>query len=528
MLRTFMLLLALPCMLTPTGAQDFVVEMSPHLKLSSRQVFQNHLFSDETGHYLYFHKYTGFFGYAGIGRSTMLFEKYSPDYRLLIGKDFLSDRDNLSSLGVKYMKGQFAWMVSEKNNKEDYIQFSVIPISRAGEAGPAVNLAKMRYERKRDMPNTEWLVSRDSSKLLFMSNADKDKKDQKFEMFLAVLDQDLTLMWEKQYKLDLTEEEVSIESVTVDNDGKVFVLAKIYEGNSKESVRKGSDKIANYKMTILQFDSELENPREFELNLAGSYAKSSSINITPQGDLAVLGFFSNDEKGLIHGVYLVRMDPSTGDASVSRKKEFSKKDFETLGRRNVSKKKGEEGLQSRFIFKQALFSENDASVFITAEQNYKYETVRHDANGSTSYQTVYASENIVMMNFNEQGEMQTIRIIPKNQRLSTDLYLSHAALVGKEKTYFFYNDSKKNLKKPIAGDRPPAQVNFSQAVAVATSVDQRGKMERIPLYKSKDMKSLLVPKMCSVIDDNTLFIVSMKYRLKAKNSFRMGRIIIKE
>jgi hypothetical protein len=516
MKKSILLFLALLFIVPFTHAQDVKVELSPEFKLPKRKSFQGHLYSDPTGHYVYFYD-------ASSRGYSVLLEKYSPEFKLLYGKAFTSDVKNLSSMGMEYLKGQFALMLYERNNRDDYLKFSAIPISLEGKAKKAVTIAKMRYERKRDIPSTRWMISQDTTKLLFTAYSDNNKDDIRMDMFLSVLDKEFNTLWDKQFKLGYSEEQVNIRNWAVSDEGTVYALAKIYDTNKARETKKTKGKrVANYRMVVLQFKEGDDKPSEFELNLNDAFVKSATVRINPQGDLTALGFYANDFKGLVQGAFLMKMDAESGKIKIAKKKEFSQRDLAFMGDDNTKKKKGEEGLESQFSFRDVIFLE-DGSTLMTAEENYSVTyTVRTGRTYST--RTVYYSKDIIVINFDAEGSLQTVRMIPKRQKSGASTFFqSYTALPGKGKAYFFYNDDKKNLKKPL-GEKTNYTSNFNDAVTVMTSVDDNGKMERTPLFKGKDVESLFIPQRSSAIDENSLFFVTMKPKMLGKSDFRMGTI----
>lgn len=516
------LFLSILFVIPSTSAQEVQVELSPEFKIPKKKDFQGHLYSDATGHYVYFKDSFG----KGKG-ATVYFEKYSPEFKLIFGKEFETDNNDITSMGMEYLKGQFAWMLNERNKREDFIRFSLVPVSMEGKTSDPITIAKIRYERKRDIPDTRWLISEDTTKLLFAAYADNDKDDIKLDMFISALDRKFSNLWEKQIKLRYSEEQVNIRSWELSNDGSVFALAKIYDTNKAKETKRDKTKgkrVANYRMVVFRFEEGAESPKEFELNLDDAFVKSATIKINPQGELAALGFYANNLKGLVQGAFLLKMDIATGEVLVARKKEFSEKELAFMGDENTKKKKGEEGLESEFSFRDVIFLE-DGSTLMTAEENYIVVRTFRDRNGNVTTSETYYSKDIVVINFDPEGKLKTVRVIPKRQSSSTDFFQSYTFLPGKGKAHFFYNDDKKNLKRPL-GEKTQFTSGFRDAVTVMTSVDDNGKMVRTPLFKGKDVESLFVPKKSSPIDEGSLFFITMKPKFIGKNDFRMGAINI--
>ncbi len=524
MKKVFLFIPALLLTIFMLHGQNVDVKLSPEFKLPKKKAYRGHVYSDNTGHYVYF--------YNSESRKdvSILLEKYSPEFKFLFGKEFKVDKDDIYTLGMRYLGEDIAWLLSERNKKDDYVSYSLVPITLEGEASKPITLAKMKYERKRDIPSVNWAVSADTTKLMFAAYSDNNKDDLKVDLFINVMNKDFTSVWSNQFKMAYSEEQVSVDSWATGNDGKVYLLAKVYEGKrtketkKKKSKKGGSTKVAAYKMSIFQFAPGMESPKEFELKLGEKFVRGATIQMTPQGDLAAVGFFANDNKGLTHGTFLMKLNGETGEVLMAKRKEFSAKELAFMGKENTKKKKGDEGLQSRFIF-QDFVIKDDGRAFVTAEENFSVTRTVSDGRGNFITYTVYYSRDIIVVTFSPDGSTENVRMISKNQEGSSSFFQGYVALSGADKSYFFYNENRKNLKKPI-GEKSKPFSNFKNAVSVMTTINSNGKIERTPLFRAKDVESLFVPKFSSPIDKKKLFFITNKFNLLGKNKFRMGTIEI--
>lgn len=526
-MHRFIISFALLLCLSFLHGQDVIVELSPEFKLPGRQVFQKHLYSDASGHYVYFYKYnSGLAAKFGVG-ATLLFEKYSPDFKLLIGKEFKSGESNVYTVGMKRLKGRFAWLLGKWENKEDFMTYQFVPISMEGVASAPLEVAKVQYELRKGIPDTWWVMSEDTTSMLFSAFYDTKRGDEPIDMFFDVRDTKLAPIWQKQFKLDYSEKQVDVRDIALGNDGTVYVLVKIYEGEkAKETKKVDGKRIANYQMAVWHFAPGKDAPSEYRLNLSGAFVKDASIKITPQGDLGVVGFFANDFKGLARGAFLMKMAAGNGEVLLAQKEEFSAKDLDLMGDENTDTKKGEEGLDGTFRFQDVHFLEN-GSTFITAEENFSVTYQRYVPGGGYTTRTVFYSKDIIVLLFGPEGKLDDVVVIPKRQRMeNTNFFLGFATMQGKDKAYFFYNEDRQNLKKPI-GERTRYVSNFQDGISVVTSLDSNGNLERTPLFDTRDVESLFVADLSSPIDESSLFFVALKPNLLAKSNFRMGKITVK-
>ena len=527
MIRITPLCLTLLACLQISVAQKPILKISPEIKLSKSKSFESHLFSNESGHFMYFYEYEG--GMFGGGSSTTVLEKYDPKFNLVFSKEYKADRKGISSLGMRYFNGRFVWLFSEKNSKEDYIRYSILPIDLAGKQGKPTDIAKFKYERRDDIPKSLWSISKDSSKLLFRAVSDQDDDDEKFGIFMSVLDQNLSTVWSRKVNLTYTEEQVDVLSTVLKNDGSVYLLAKVYEGKKAKESKKDSKKksVAAYDIVLFQFNKDEEQPKEYRLRLGDSFIKGASLTTGNHDDLKCAGFFSNTKNGSLQGVFYLELAPD-GSITATSKKEFTVADLKKFGEKNTDKDKGgDEGLENTFRFSDFLVRE-DGSAIVVAEEYFV--VVRTTYNGRTSTTTTYYHANdIIVFTISAKGEVERVSAIPKRQvGVNTSYFVSYVSMIKDNDVVFFYNEDEDNMGKPVSNPKPKLVNKFNDCVAVMTTLTPDGKLTRKQLFEAKDdnIESLFVPNDSSPFEKNKLFFVSLKPKLFGKSNFHIGTVTL--
>ncbi|MCC6279542.1 MAG: hypothetical protein IT262_03015 [Saprospiraceae bacterium] len=510
-------------------AQKPVLKISPEFKLSKSRTFEGHLFSDATGHYMYF--YDGDRS-AFTGRSTVsstILEKYDPTFKLVFSKEYKSDRKGVASLGMRYFNGQIVWLFSETNKKEDYIRYSILPLDMNGKQAKAQDIAKFKYENRDDIPTIQWNVSQDSSKLLFRAVSDENRDDEPFGVFISVLNKDMSVDWSRKNTFKYTEEQVDVLASLLKNDGSVYILAKVYEGKKAKESKKNDKKksVAAYDITLFHFTKEDEKPREYRLQLGDSFIRGASLTTDRNDNLKCAGFYSNTKSGSLQGVFYLDL-ASDGSITASNKKEFTVADLKKFGEKNTDKDRtGDMGLEDSFKFSDFLVRD-DGSAVVVAEENYVI--VRTSYNGRT-YSTTYEynSRDIIIFTINTKGEIERVNAIPKYQvGINTDYFISYVSLLHGNEIVFFYNEDEDNMDKPVNNPKPKRVNNFKECIAVMTTLNTDGKLVRKQLFEARDVESLFVPKDSSPFEKNKLFFVSIKPKLFSKSNFHMGTVTLPE
>lgn len=508
-------------------AQKPVVKISPEFKLAKTKSFESHLFSDASGHYMYFYEGSR---NAFTGRSTdvtAVLEKYDPKFKLLFSKEYKSDRKGVASLGMRYFNGQFIWLFSEANKKEDFIRYSILPLDLAGKQGKSQDLAKFKYESRDDIPTVLWNVSKDSTKLLFRAVSDDDRDDEPFRVFISVMNKDLSVNWSRKLALRHTEEQTEVLATLLKNDGSVYMLAKVYEGKKAKESKKNEKKksVAAYDMMLFAFSKDSEDPREYRLQLGDSFIRGASLTSDKNDNLKCAGFYSNTKNGSLNGVFYLDL-AADGSIKASNKKEFSVADLKKFGDKNTDKdRSGAEGLEGSFKFSDFLVRD-DGSAVVVAEENY---VVRRTSYNGRTYTTTYEynSRDIIVFTINTKGEIERVNAIPKYQiGINTDFFISYVSLLHGNEVVFFYNEDEDNMDKPVTNSKPKLVNNFKECVAVMTTLGTDGKLVRKQLFEAKDVESLFVPKDSSPFDKNKLFFVSIKPKLFSKSNFHIGTVTL--
>ncbi len=504
-------------------AQKPVVKISPEFKLSKKKAFQDHLYSNDGGHYMYFYEYDGMFSTS----STMILEKYDAKFNLDYSKEFKSERKGISSLDVRYFQGRFAWLFSENNKKEDYIRYSIIPIDLAGKASKPVDIAKFKYEERSDIPTVNWAVSRDSTKLLFSAISDDDRDEEKFKVFLSVLDKDLNVAWSRKVAINHTEEQVELLATHLQNEGDVYILAKVYEGRKAKESKKDKKKksVPAYDVVLYHFTKDSETPQESILKLGDSFIRGAALSVGNSGSMKCAGFYSNTKGGSIQGVFFLELNPD-GTTKTANKKEFSASDLKILGSKNTSKDKtGDEGLDASFKFSD-FFVRDDESALVVAEENYSYTVTSYNGRTTTTT-TYYHSNDVVMFSVNPDGTISKVIMLPKRQMgVNTNYFLSYTSLIHGNKVSFFYNEDEDNMESPVVNPKPKLMNKFKDCVAVMTTLGEDGKLVRKQLFEASDIESLFVPNNSTQISPKSLFFVSFKPRFLSKSNFHIGTVTV--
>ncbi len=519
-------------------AQKPVVKISPEIKLAKDISFQSHLFSDATGHYLYF--YEGDISLRGYSVDKVILEKYSPSLNSVMKKEYLTDKKGMSTFGIKYFQGKFAMLNSLNNKKEGYVQYTLVPIDLNGTQGNVTTIAKVKYDSKEEIPTIQWDISADSSKLMFLATVDDDNDDKNAGVFASVIDKSYTPLWSRKYQLKRTEEQYFPMSSVVTNSGDGYVITKIYEGiKAKESKKVKKKSKPAYEIFLMKFTQGSETVEEFKLELGNSFIRSASLKSSKSGDMYCTGFYSDRKEGALQGVFFLKLGPD-GAILAQTKKEFSVADLKMFGERNTDEDRRDDlGLEDNFKFSDFLIAD-DGSAVVVCEQNYTEIRTHYDPYNVNDYENIhdkffkqhytstkfYYNRDMVTFSINSAGNIENVAVIPKHQVSADPFYQGYAAMVRDKTVVFFYNDDEDNMKKPVNNPKPKKISSFKDCVTVMTTLDESGKLTRKQLFEASEVKSEFIPKNSIQISKNEMFFTTKKLKSFGKTAFHIGTVTL--
>ncbi len=501
--------------------QKFSVEIGPEFKTTRDQSFWGHLYSDPTGHYVLLTEgKRGMFGYKSF---TPMLQKYDRSFKLDFFKEIKVDDEDIQFDNMFYAHQKFILSTHKNDKKADRVTYTATIIGMDGKAQKPQRVAAIEYENKDTEPNyVSWRISEDTSKVLLAIWADHNDNDLKTKLALTVQDNQLNKLWNKTFNMPYTQERLLVRNWTVANDGRVYMLAKVYdEKNNKEVKKKNGKQLAAYKMVILRFDDSGEKPKEFVLNLAGKIVTDVTFKLSHEGDLYCAGFFANDKKQVIQGVFYTRINGQSGEAELATSKELTAQEIASFD--TEKDKSGDEGLDSNFDFKN-LVLRDDGGIIVTAEQVYVTTSTTMTGN---RMRTVYYYNNneIFVTSISPDGNIEWVRMIPKKQTfVDTNYFNGFTLMVSGSNLYFLYNEDEDNIGKPLTAKAKRIS-SFRDAVAGLVTVSADGKMERRKIFNSKeDADALMVPADGRQISPNELFFVTTKFKMFGSKKLRMGLV----
>jgi hypothetical protein len=498
------------------SAQEVKVKLGPKIKFDKNKAWPELIHNDGEKSYLW--------STTGV---SMFSSKYGHVLDV-VGKnleieksvEFKVTESKTNTESAFWFKKHIIWITSQYDRKNEKIAYRAATIDLKGKQINAKSIATFAADSKKEIPITSYVLSRDSSRLLFIGENDRDARKDEYGAYLAVINDDVETIYSKKLQFKKSEKQVTLISKAINNKNEVYLLYKIYEDKVKESKK---EKPA-YDLELLHFVDGDTPAKKYELNLNGSFINSAALKFNEQNILYCAGMYSNTGNGPNHGVYSMQI--KDGQVIQQTKRDFSNQDLELLGKDNTEKdKSGEEGLGDEFDYRSFNFA-NDGRAFLTLEPNYYRVYSSYNGRNWTTY-TVYYSEDIVTVAINPDGEIDKISILPKNQSGDTPFYLGHTSIEQGDNIIYFYNEDIDNYKKPV-GAKPRRTQKISDFVATLTILDKNGKYKREKLFDHDETDCILMPKQVCRIGPDKYFVIGFERKMfTSGRKYMFGEVTVK-
>lgn len=393
------------------------------------------------------------------------------------------------------------------------------PIDSKGRIGNKFKVLDERSNEGKRTTSFDFQLSKDTTKLLVYYNPPFDKYNEE-EFKYKVFDNNLNLLWEKEIKLPYKDKLFSIEDYIVDNDANVYMLAKILPDRTKGEKEKKTEQVK--KFIILSYKHKSKEFKQYEIKLKDKWVESINYDLNQNlNELIIGGFYSNNNKMDINGLFYMSIDLKSGEVKQTSKKEFDK-DFmaEMVGEKKADKGKG----LSEFYF-DYFFSKKDGGAYIVAEQYYITVITTTDSKGNTSTRYVYHYNDIIVASISPKGEIDWIKKIPKKSADGSGYYLSYAINHNEEKDNLniVFNDNPKNIELYKKNPNKLTNVgNLKKSVAMWVSLNSEGNMKRVPLFTAKELDKIILQPKTHMRSENDITV----YGIRGKE-YKFGKITFK-
>ena len=389
-------------------------------------------------------------------------------------------------------------------------------------------VAVIHSEKSRNAGGFLISSSPDRSKVLVRVDQPFEKgEDEKFQ--LTVYDASMGSLWSQNLELPFKDEEFSMESQRVDDDGSVLMLGIKYADKEEKRELKKANK-ATYEYHMLVYTAGSPSPQDNIITVADKFLQDMTISLANEGDIICAGFFGNKGSFSVRGAFYLRLDRASKQIVHQSYKEFSDDfitsymtDKEANKAKKKAAKKDEEIELPEFDLHDIIHREDGGAVLV-AEQYRNYVVCYTDSKGNTSCTTHYEYNDVIVVNINPEGDIEWATKVPKRQHTKNDggAYSSCAVEVKGGKIYLVFNDSGENLFVKSGDKIKQFELKGKDALVVLATIDNDGNASREALFSPERRDVILRPKDCVELKNQDMFIYASRGR-----DYRFGMIVFK-
>ncbi len=483
---------------------DLIIKVGEEIKTSKKEFIDKIIGKDDEGTYVmakYADQMTIFYYLNDL---TL---KKKTSFKLSYQKKALSYR------GIVQMGSEFFMFTTyrDKKKKMTYLYSQKLNKSTLEFNSPR-ELAHASYEgyKKRESASYSFKISADSNFLMFITDLPTGKKEDVDRFGLMVFDYDMEEVWsQKSIEIDETETSFYRYDSQIGNDGKVYLLAKIYDTSKK--YKKGE---INYTFEMMVYEADEGEPESFSVTLEGQFMSDVNFEQLDNGNIQVVGFYS-DRGGIQNGVFNLIIDNESKEIVSEETTEFPT-DFIVQHSSEKAKKKaakreakGKEVAFYSYVIDD-LIENKDGTITMIGEQYRYYVTCTTDANGNQRCTYHYIYGNIIVVKFNEDGEVDWMELIPKYQHTTNDggYYSGYALVELPDGTLkFIFNDSPKNSYYAQNGKFYGWKRSPKKTDIVLFSLTTEGRLDRYVLAKGDEEEVMSRPSVSVQIDANEMILL---------------------
>jgi hypothetical protein len=370
-------------------------------------------------------------------------------------------------------------------------------------------------------------VSEDKTKFLIYINVNLVEKDEPEKLKLAVFDNDLNKIWQKEFELPFPNQKFTVASVKLNNQSDVYMTG-IYSMSGKEASASRREKKPDYAYHLLSFKDKGESFKDNVIALEGEFITDLLMEINTSGNPVIAGFYSNKDGFDFKGTFYLTFDSTTSAVQIQKQTEFDKKFIQEnmspqeIKRSEHEDKKGKLEMPNYNLKK--LFINENGRITLVAEQFFITTSTQQNANGQSVTVQVYHYHDILLINFDETGTVLWKTKIPKRQALGQD-YSSFSSILKDNKMYIIFNDNPENLELPTDGVAKDASTKGYGLMVIEVDADNGNTKRSLALIKNKSQP---IPCPATAINSESNYIIFQAKPQQASSLFQFIKISFNE
>lgn len=365
-----------------------------------------------------------------------------------------------------------------------------------------------------EIPEKWWFfVSKDQSKVMIQYRLRPEHTNDKVssdKIGFIVLDAQLNQLWTKEVKMPYTEARMDNQDYHVDNDGNVYVLAKVY---SSDEGRKS----ASFRFEVLKYTKEADQAIKYPFSLTGKFANSAKMDETADNKLFVTGFYSSlSRKNSAEGFYLFKINDLADTVGKTQKWMHAfGKDIMNGGAQD-----GDDAGPVNLELHQVVALPDGGIQLVGEERNTTVGQIPNSTFGGSSSQTDIYCNNLLVVQVDKNGNMAWMTPIRKKQKSVKGMVgsMSFSSFHKNGNSYFFFMNNEDNLNREAGGHLKYYKSN-GPGVLQCVKIDAKG-MAAAPWVITTPFKDngFAYIRDFAAVSDNSMIVTSTDGKKEASST----------
>jgi len=347
------------------------------------------------------------------------------------------------------------------------------------------------------------MVSFDKKSLLAQYRKKPEIKNDKksFDIIgLCAFNSSLQKMSVEEVTMPYTERKMDNLDYQLDNNGNLFMLAKVYHDDSNDDKKKKKDTIANYHIEMLSIKNGSKEVNISKFDNRNKFIGKIWMYDTNKDYLVGGGFYSNgnnDEYSDYDGVFVFKV---TSDGKITDQK-FHKIPLDIMNaneskkniKKNAKKEEKGEGAKMRNLVMQQMEVFADGSMMVIGEQyEVKLHTSGGGMNGGMRTTYTYHYGDILATKLTPSGEVAWMRKMPKNQVGSRGKGgMSFKYFFANNSHYFTFLDNVKNID--LASEKEPERHSDGQGgYLTGVKIAENGDLKKGSILNAREVSDFKI------------------------------------
>ncbi len=312
---------------------------------------------------------------------------------------------------------------------------------------------------------------------------------------LQVFDENLNKIWGNEFRMPYTEAIMDNSDFSVDAKGNAYLLAKVYDTDSRKEKDKSTGKPA-YHYEVLKFTKDSKKIVIAPIAMDDYYIKETTLIENAAHEMIIACTYSKKFRGNgTDGIFLAILDQ---DGKIVKYKngyyEFPKAELEKFeSARSKRKMERNDDYEAPNLKVRNVVVEGDGSIFIACEEYHVEVHSYTDSRGYTTYSYTYYYEDMLGSKIDATGKVEWLRKIPKRQKGGHGRGTMSFKLISDASGYYFlYLDNLKNLN--IAEDEVPKyHVDGFGGQVMVSKIDKNGTLGKELLFDTREEDIMIFP-----------------------------------